>query len=345
MSESTVPDPRGLVHAKVAWAIRYVERFGWKVFILGRDKTPLPNCYDCAAETWQHIREDCTCLTCHGFYAATSNHDLLDDMIQRHPDGWLAVRTGSASRLLVLDFEAAADEQGRTGLDTLDEFEQWTNGVVLPSTLQQSTQSGGRHLLYQLPPGVTVKGRGRVLPQTDVKAEGGYVALPTPGDSRRFWYRNTALLRDSPLADAPADLLSWLATARGRTGGGSRAGSGTAGSSVSVDGYDYQRFLREGCPGGARDQFFNEAIFRMRKNGISRVLASDQLLRLWEMCKQPPEAEWYMPWEHVEYKLDRVWQTVTPPVLPSWRPTTTTELRDDSTGRTRPRILRLGETA
>lgn len=308
MSESTIPDPGELIRAKVAWAHRYAE-LGWKVFVLGRDKTPLPNCLECKDADWTHDRETCNHLTCHGFYAATDSLATLVMMISRYPDGWLAVRTGSASRLLVLDFEV-------TGLGTLDEFEQWT-GVDLPPTLQQHTQSGGRHLLYRLPTGVVVKSRNRPLPDMDVKAEGGYIALPTPGDPRRVWIKNMARMRSSPLAEAPAELLTWLVKTRGGSSGG---GNGT-GPSVSVDGYDYHRFIRDGCPAGARDQFFNDLIFRARKTGTGRPMAEVQARYHWERCAQPPDAEWYMPWEHVQYKLDRVWQTVAPPVLPSWRPT------------------------
>jgi len=301
-----------LIRAKIRQAIRYVDVFDWKIFILGLDKTPLPNCVSCHNADWTHQRDDCTCLTCHGFYAATTNHDLLNDMIRRHPDGWLAVRTGQASRLLVLDFEV-------TGLETLDEFEQWT-GVGLPPTLQQHTQSGGRHLLYRLPAGAVVKSRNRPLPDMDVKAEGGYIALPTPGDPRRMWIKNMARMRSSPLVEAPAELLDWLAKTRGGSSGG---GSGT-GPSVSVDGYDFHAYLRDGCPGGARDQFFNDLIFRARKAGKTRDAGERIARAAWEMCGQPGErsgAEWYMPWEHVAYKLDRVWQTVAPPALPAWRPT------------------------
>ena len=85
---------------------------------------------------------------------------------------------------MVLDFKAAPNIGGRYG--SPEEFELWT-GVDLPGTIMQRTQSGGIHLLYQLPPGVVVKSRNRVLPQTDVKAEGGYVAVPTPGRSERTW--------------------------------------------------------------------------------------------------------------------------------------------------------------
>lgn len=309
MSGSTIPDPTNPMSAKFAWAQRYTE-LGWKVFVLGRDKTPLPNCSQCKDAGWDHSREDCRCLTCHGFYAATNEPTWLHRMITQHPDGWLAVRTGSASRLLVLDFEV-------TGLETLDEFEQWT-GVELPPTLQQRTQSGGRHLLYRLPADVVVKSRNRLLPDMDVKAEGGYVAVPTPGRDERFWIARA----DSAYGDAPAELLDWLAKARGGSSGG-----GSGGSAVSVDGYDFHKYLHDGCPGGARDQFFNDLIFRARKQGKTREAAERITRAAWEMCEQPPVTEWYMPWEHVEYKLDRVWQTVAPPVLPSWRPTTSEEVR------------------
>lgn len=335
---STVPDFDELARAKLAEALRYV-RLGWKVFVLGRDKTPLPNCSECKDADWTHDRETCDHPTCHGFYAATDSTATLVMMITRYPDGWLAVRTGQASRLLVLDFEAAPDAEGRHG--SPEEFELWT-GVELPGTIMQRTQSGGIHLLYQLSPGVVVKSRNRILPQTDVKAEGGYVAVPTPGRPERAWgsFRSWVL---PEVVFAPYELLTWLLQARGKaitTGDGGRHDT----PSISVYGYDFHRFLRDGCPGGARDQFFNELIFRARKAGKTRE-AGERIARVaWEMCEQPPNTEWYMPWEHVTYKLDRVWQTVAPPVLPSWRPTATSQ-DDATTGRVRPRILRLGETA
>src|SRR5262245_19970458 len=101
---STIPDPGDLVAAKLAWARAYVE-MGWKVFVLGRDKTPLPNCPDCRDADWTHDREACHHFQCHGFYAATDSLDIIQVLVTRYPDGWLVVRTGQASGIIVLDFE------------------------------------------------------------------------------------------------------------------------------------------------------------------------------------------------------------------------------------------------
>ena len=321
MSTTNIPDPMDLVRAKVRWATRYVE-IGWKVFVLGRDKTPLPNCAECRDADWSHDRDKCQHLTCHGFYAATNNLYDIEIMVRYHPDGWLAVRTGAASRLLVLDFEAAPNAEGVTGLDTLDQWEMWT-GIELPpaSTLRQRTQSGGLHLMFRLPPGIVVRSRNRILPQCDVKAEGGYVAVPTPGRPEREWLRPSTGPGDQhdDIREAPRELLDALDKLRGSA----RAASGTGGSAVNphTAGYDFNTYLLHGCPGGARDTFFNELLFRGRKAGWTRDVIERNARLAWELCEQPPATEWYMPWEHVAYKIERVWRTVEPTMLPSWRPT------------------------
>lgn len=345
MTELNIPDPAKLVDAKVRKAHRYTQ-MGWKVFVLGRDKTPLPNCSDCHNADWTHRRESCRCLTCHGFYAATDVlHDIME-MVERHPDGWLAVRTGAASRLLVLDFEAAPNEQGVTGLDTLDQWEMWTGGKELPETLRQRTQSGGLHLLYRLPDGVVVKSRNRILPQCDLKAEGGYVAVPTPGREERTWIPrtdHTIYGRAEPLRTAPGSLLDSLEQLRGRSRGGQgREHDALYGGRTPRDGYDYQVALRDGCPGGMRDEFFNDLLFRTRKAGVSYEGAEKIARMHWERCAQPPLTEWYMPWEHVEYKLNRIWQTVEPPKLHGWSPVEDNIIGQTEQGET---IVKQGNTA
>lgn len=279
----------------------------WKLFVLGQDKRPLPNCARCRDTDDTHDREACECLTCHAIYAATDVPWKIDVMRKLHPDHAWAVRTGHASNIIVLDAEGGGDP---SGVDVLDGFERWTNGVALQTTgLIASTPSGGVHRYYRWVPGV--RSRNRVLPGVDIKSDGGYVVIPfsmyvinegivgsvvTPGDDRDW------LLNGDPTQPV-GDFHGWLVNARGgRSGGGQRH--------AAPGGYDYHRFARDGCPGGSRDEFFNELLFRMRKAGLDRATATVKAREHWHRVEQPPIAEWYMPWWNVEYKIDKIWRTV-----------------------------------
>ena len=61
--------PSGLT-AEAA-ARRYMA-LGWPVFVLGRSKRPVANCHPCHKAGRDHDKAACECLTCHGFYAATT---------------------------------------------------------------------------------------------------------------------------------------------------------------------------------------------------------------------------------------------------------------------------------
>lgn len=273
----------------------------WKFFVLGNDKTPLPNCAGCADAGPEHDRESCTCLTCHAFYAATDDPKRLEYMQLYHPNGAWAVRTGRESGIIVIDAEGSGTP---SGVDVLDDWEAWVGGWPLtPTDRIASTPSGGVHRYYEYVSGV--RSRNRVLPGVDIKSDGGYVVIPTgreSGEDGRRW-----LLDGRP--GAPDDrLVDWLRSARGRSSGGGEAAIGRPG----VDGYDYDRFAREGCPDGVRDEFFNELIFRYRKAGVDRAVAVGLVREHWKRAAQPPDARWYMPWHHVEYKIERIWRTVEP---------------------------------
>lgn len=84
------------------------------------------NCGRCREDRDGHDRESCACLLCHGFYAATDDLDRLAAMLRRLPNGFLAVRTGRASNLLVLDVEnkSRCDARGfaqPTGVELLEQ--------------------------------------------------------------------------------------------------------------------------------------------------------------------------------------------------------------------------------
>jgi hypothetical protein len=142
---------------------------GWPVFLLGRSKRPVANCEPCRTAT-EHDPATCGHLTCHGFYAASSDPDRVAAMVAAVPRGQLAVRTGAVSGLAGVDVDPA--HGGDRSLSDL-----MTERLV-PRTLHVHTGSGGLHLYYRHP--------GRPLPSRpmpnrpgiDIKADGGYLVLP-----------------------------------------------------------------------------------------------------------------------------------------------------------------------
>lgn len=283
----------------------------WRVLLLATDgvrgKIPPRNCPRCdsRAVTYEpHAKATCECLLCHGFHAATGDIERLAQMLWCLPDGYLAARTGSrsggGSGLLVIDAEAHdRDMPGTTGLDVLDQWPAWTDGLDLPATLTARTVSGGLHLFYRVPDGVSLRS-GRILPGVDVKADSGYVGIPCGRDGRR-WVDPAV----EPV-DAPSPLLAWLVDSRRRGHGGSGGGGGKA------VGYDYDVFIRDGCPNGHRDAFINELVWRLRRDDWDRDVALTEVRRHWERVAQPKSNP--MPWSDVRYKFDRVWREVEPAV-------------------------------
>lgn len=286
------------VDPRIAAARQYVAR-GWPVFVLGRDKRPLPNCPDCAVADWTHDRETCTCLHCHGFYAATLDLQRVEEMCRNHP-GLLAVRTGAASGLVVIDAEGTdKDDDGQTGVELLEQWEVWSGGWSLPPTLMaRNFASDGMHLYYNYPEGTRVRSRNRILPNIDVKSDGGYVAVPC-GIDQREWETRFGV---DPVS-LPPEAVTWLQTKRSRVGthreSGERPGE-----------YSYERCLRDGPGAGERDFFFNDVLFRQRVNGVDQDVALEVAREIWLRVPQDPTDPW--PFEWVEYKSERIWRTVPP---------------------------------
>ena len=69
-----------------AAALGYI-RHGWPVFVLGRSKRPVANCPACDTAGKGHDPAACTCLTCHGFYAATLDPARLAAMLAQGAPG------------------------------------------------------------------------------------------------------------------------------------------------------------------------------------------------------------------------------------------------------------------
>jgi hypothetical protein len=151
-------DPQALLRN----ATRLAER-GWPVFLLGRTKRPVANCPGCPKGAPGHDPEACTCLTCHGFYAATVDPQRIQAMCAQHPGGLLAIRTGAASDTVVVDIDP------RHG------------GCILPDLMPRTAcvdTSRGWHLYYRHPGTPIVSRELPGHPGVDIKADSGYVVAP-----------------------------------------------------------------------------------------------------------------------------------------------------------------------
>jgi hypothetical protein len=166
---------------------------GWPVFLLGRSKRPVTNCPDCPKDAPGHDRDTCKCLTCHGFYAATTDLDRIRAMHAAVRGGLLAIRTGVASDLAVIDIDP------RNGGRLLPD--------LMPPTRCVATGDGGWHLHYRYPGWPLAKNLDhRGHPGIDVKADGGYVVAPPsvhPGTRRPY-----RLVGDRPVIEMSPPLIA-----------------------------------------------------------------------------------------------------------------------------------------
>jgi hypothetical protein len=144
-------------------ACAYIAR-GWPVFLLGRTKRPVANCPACQHPPAGHDPEACSCLTCHGFYAATHDPARLATMLRAVPYGLLAIRTGQPSGVVVVDLDP---DHGGT-----------VDPTLMPPTLSVRTGSGGWHLYYRHPATPVPCSQSRIAPGVDVRGDGGYAVVP-----------------------------------------------------------------------------------------------------------------------------------------------------------------------
>ncbi|MFG1785832.1 bifunctional DNA primase/polymerase [Rhodococcus oryzae] len=165
--------PPAAAHSLLAAALRYAAN-GWPVFLLGRSKRPVALCATCETakrDKTPHDPQACACLTCHGFYAATTDPDRITAMVTTVPRGLLAIRTGAPSGLVVVDVDT-----GHGGMASLRDL--IARGLT-PTTRYVRTGSGGLHLYYRHPGRpVPCDQSTRLGPGIDVRADGGYVVAP-----------------------------------------------------------------------------------------------------------------------------------------------------------------------
>ena len=125
------------------------------------------------------------------------DEDQIATWWRRWPGAGIALRTGGATGLVVLDVDPA--HGGDETLEVLTRAEE-----MLPATLAVATGGGGRHYYFSAPGAKLGNDAGRALgPGLDVRADGGIVIAPPTRhlSGRRYQWA------DGPLAPLPA----WIA--------------------------------------------------------------------------------------------------------------------------------------
>ncbi len=207
------------LRAALAFAAR-----GWPVFPLTPGaKKPLRHCPQCDRKSPDYVPhrgiDGCPhpADVCHGFHAASTDPERIEDWGRRYPEMNVGISTGPA-RLVVVDLdtnkagEAPPPPYNVPGVvDGGDVFalalERY--GEKYPGdTLIVATPSKGLHLYWRLPDGVTVnKSEGGFGWNVDVRAALSYIVAPTSttpdGEYKRISGAHVPLM-------APAWLLHHL---------------------------------------------------------------------------------------------------------------------------------------
>lgn len=150
---------------------------------------------------WAKTKRPCTP---HGFKDATIDEPAIESCWQRWPDANVAVATGAASGIVVVDVDM---RDGRDGLVTLADLER--EHGAMPRTVQSRTGGGGCHLFFDHP-GQPVRNGNDVLGVgIDVKGDGGYVLVPRSihESGKLYEWLPAAGPGDLPLAMLPAWML------------------------------------------------------------------------------------------------------------------------------------------
>jgi len=182
----------------MAAALKYAETLGWRVFGVGAD---------CRVPFKVKDRFE------HGCWDATSDPDEIRwRWTVAHPRANIAVATGDASGVLVIDID---NKNGVDGFASLARLEDWFG--TLPESWRSVTPSGaGEHRWFRQPPGLDLVNRVNLpvergsekvkLYGLDIRSTGASVAV-APSAKPAGAYRWISGPFDTALADAPGWLL------------------------------------------------------------------------------------------------------------------------------------------
>ncbi|MCA1011384.1 bifunctional DNA primase/polymerase [Halobacillus halophilus] len=160
-------------------AVAYAEKLEWPVFPLKpKDKTPIYK---------------------GGFHKATKDINQIKEWWTDHPEANIGIPT-AVSGFIALDIDIR-----HSGDESLQELKDHYG--ELPETVEAITGSGGSHLLFKDPGGIS--NRANIRPGIDVRGEGGYIVVAPslhPSGGAYEWELSSRPL-EIEIAEAPKWLL------------------------------------------------------------------------------------------------------------------------------------------
>jgi Bifunctional DNA primase/polymerase, N-terminal len=136
--------------------------------------------------------------TPHGFHDASDDPEIISAWWCLWPNAFIGMPTGRVSHRWVLDIDVKRPEAN--GFDTLADL----GHSILPETPMVHTPSGGLHVYFDAGERELKNSAGTLGPGLDVRGDGGYVIVPSPGSGYCWdpqWNFRTV---------APAPAPDWL---------------------------------------------------------------------------------------------------------------------------------------
>ena len=202
--------------------------------------------------------------TANGLKDATVDLDVIRQWWHANPNYNVAIATGAASRIFVIDID---------GLDAEIELRKLEAEYgTLPASVEVIT-ARGRHVYFQQPAQEIRNSASKIAPGIDVRGDGGYVLVPPsihPSGRQYAWSVDTG----NSVADAPA----WLLT---------RANGGNSGK-LPTPAAEWQSLVRDGVSEGSRNDNLTRLAGYLLRRHIDALVATEIVLAVNDARCRPP---------------------------------------------------------
>jgi hypothetical protein len=217
----------------------------------------------------------------HGLLDATIDTDEIIRRREMFPYANIGIRTGTVSRLVVIDVDGNEGEASLVKLEAVH--------GALPATYEVKT-GRGRQLYFMLLDGVVIpNSAGRLGLGLDVRGENGYVVAPP---SRHYSGKFYAVAHDRDLAELPSWLIELLV--------GTERSTADHGDLPAFD----PKTVLAGVPEGMRDDGIYRYACSLRARNVDQAEAEILVGVAAENCDPP------FPVARAVEKVKRVWRTL-----------------------------------